>query len=152
MILKSLLSFSLILLSFSALFAQAPSNDLDLLRGKVSRETDFNAYARAGNDKKVMEVHQPSFVAKYNPLTLLLKGTMYTYQHVISPQLSRSCPYEITCSNFSKQSIKTYGIVKGVFLSADRILRCNRIGILDVHPLDFNETTGTISDSPSRYR
>jgi putative component of membrane protein insertase Oxa1/YidC/SpoIIIJ protein YidD len=152
MILKSLLSLSLILLSLGASLAQAPSDDLDLLRGKVSSVADNNGYVRAGNDKKVMEVHQPSFIAKYNPVTLLLKGTMYTYQHVISPQLSRSCPYEITCSNFSKQSIKTYGIVKGVFLSADRILRCNRIGILDVHPLDFNDLTGTISDSPSRYR
>ena len=152
MIYRSLMCFSLILLSVSSAFSQAPSDDLNLLRGKVSSISENNGYTRAGNDKKVLEVHQPSFIAKYNPVTLLLKGTMYTYQHVISPQLSRSCPYEITCSNFSKQSIRTFGIVKGVFLSADRILRCNRIGILDVHPLDFNEVTGTISDSPSRYR
>ena len=133
-------------------YAQTASSDLDLLRGQVANVSSNDGYRRAGNDKKVMEVQQQSFIAKYNPVALLLKGTMYTYQHVISPQLSRSCPYEITCSNFSKQSIKTYGIVKGVFLSADRILRCNRIGILDVHPLDFNDMTGTISDSPSRYR
>ena len=152
MMTRNLVCFCLILLFTARAFSQAPSDDLDLLRGKVSSVAQNNGYTRAGNDKKVMEVHQPSFLAKYNPVTLLLKGTMYTYQHVISPQLSRSCPYEVTCSNFSKQSIKTFGIVKGVFISADRILRCNRIGILDVHPLDFNEMTGTISDSPSRYR
>ena len=152
MIVKILVSLSFVLLFMTTSFGQAASDDLDLLRGKVTSVAGNNGYTRGGNDKNVMEVHQPSFLAKYNPVTLLLKGTMYTYQHVISPQLSRSCPYEITCSNFSKQSIKTYGIVKGVFLSADRILRCNRIGILDVHPLDFNDVTGTISDSPSRYR
>lgn len=152
MIRKSCICFLLLVSNIAGGFAQSASDDLELLRGRVTAVVQGDGYSRAGNDKEMMQVQQSSFFAKYNPVSLLLKGTMYTYQHVISPQLSRSCPYEITCSNFSKQSIKTFGIVKGVFISADRILRCNRIGILDVHPLDFNDTNGTISDSPSKYR
>jgi len=109
-------------------------------------------YQRPGNDQQVIKTHQHNAIAKYNPVTLMLKGSMYVYQNVLSPQLARSCPYEITCSNFSKQSIAEFGIVKGVFLSADRIMRCNRIGVLDVHPLDINEKNGTITDSPNKYQ
>lgn len=131
--------------------AQAPKNDLALIRDQHnSGETAY--YQRPGNNARVMETHHSSALVKYNPVTLVLKGAMFAYQHAISPQLSRHCPYEITCSNFSKQSIREFGIVKGVFLSADRILRCNRIGVLDTDPLDFNEQNGTIADAPDKYR
>lgn len=109
-------------------------------------------YSRAGNNTKILKGRQKSFIAQYNPLTAVLKGSMYVYQELLSPQLSRSCPYEITCSNFSKQSIQYFGVVKGVFLSADRILRCNRIGLLDVPPLSFSGEAGSISDSPDQYK
>lgn len=109
-------------------------------------------YQRPGNDRQDIKTHQQNPIAKYNPVTLILKGSMYVYQNVLSPQLARSCPYGITCSNFSKQAITEFGIVKGVFLSADRIMRCNRIGVLDVHPLDINEQNGTITDSPKKYQ
>ena len=140
------------LLTAHMLCAQSWKEDLALLRGGESTGPSPAYYQRPGNDVKVMHTKSGGVLATYNPLSLLLKGTMLTYQHVISPQLSRHCPYEITCSNFSKQSIQEYGIVKGVFLSADRILRCNRIGILDTDALDFNETSGTIKDAPNKYR
>lgn len=152
MITKTVISLSMLLMVFVTARSQEKVSDVDLLRSVGTTALSNTLYNRAGNDARVLEVQQSSFLAKYNPVSLLLKGTMYTYQHIISPQLSRSCPYEITCSNFSKQSIREFGILKGVFISADRILRCNRIGILDVHPLDFNDMTGTITDSPNKYK
>ena len=132
---------------------QAFADDIMLIsQHTLNGSSENKYYKRPGNDQEILNTHQQNVVARYNPVTLVLKGTMYVYQNVISPQLARNCPYEITCSNFSKHSIEEYGIVKGVFLSADRILRCNRIGILDVHPLDINEQDGTISDSPKKYK
>ncbi len=148
---KLLLVTALLLVS-SMLHAQNWNADLALLRGDASGGVPDAYYQRPGNNGNVIDTKGKDVVSKYNPLTLLLKGTMFTYQHVISPQLSRHCPYEITCSNFSKQSIQEFGIVKGVFLSADRILRCNRIGILDTDVLDFNDKDGTIKDAPNKYR
>ena len=130
--------------------AQGPIDDLTLIRNQP--RTGEAYYQRPGNNAMVMETHHTNALVKYNPVTLVLKGAMYAYQHAISPQLSRHCPYEITCSNFSKQAVQEFGIVKGVFLSADRILRCNRIGVLDTDPLDFNERNGTITDAPNKYR
>lgn len=149
---KHVLLAAVILLVKQLAFGQSWNDDLALIRGDQTGTSRQAYYQRPGNNANVMQTPHKNVIARYNPVTLLLKGTMFAYQHAISPQLSRHCPYEITCSNFSKQAIEQFGIVKGVFLSADRILRCNRIGVLDTDPLDFNEKTGTITDPPNKYK
>ncbi len=87
---------------------------------------------------------------RYNPVSLLFGGMLFVYQSVISSQISADCPYEISCSNFSKQSIQQFGLLKGVPISADRLTRCSKIAIKDLHPLRINEE-GMIVDSTSYY-
>lgn len=153
MMMYKMMIFSLILLiSAACTKGQHIKSDLTLIEEKDFGRPSSARYNREGNDDNVIQTRDKSFAAEYNPVSLTLKGTMLLYQRVISPQLSRQCPYEITCSNFSKHAIHEFGIVKGVFLSADRILRCNRIGLLDVHPLDFNDITGKIYDPPNKYQ
>lgn len=133
--------------------AQSPVLDRQLLADRdFQNDAAFAQYRRPGNSDRVIEYHKKSWLVQYNPLSLALKGALLGYQRLMSQQLARNCPYQITCSNFSKQAIEQFGIVKGVFLSADRIMRCNRIGLLDVPAIDINATDGTIIDSLSRYR
>lgn len=50
------------------------------------------------------------------------------YKKFISPILSFlgfHCKYYPTCSEYTKQAIEKYGILKGSFLGAKRILKCN---------------------------
>jgi putative membrane protein insertion efficiency factor len=47
------------------------------------------------------------------------------YQRFISPALPRRCKYHPTCSEYAVQSIRTYGVLKGLVLAAWRLLRCN---------------------------
>ncbi len=139
-------------LSVSAM-AQAPVSDKQLLSDRdFGQSASLSQYRRPGNSARPMQTQHTSWLARYNPVSLALTGVMLGYQRLMSQQLARSCPYEVTCSNFSKQAIEQFGTVKGVFLSADRIMRCNRIGLLDVSPVDINPTTGLITDSLSRYR
>ncbi|OIN56196.1 hypothetical protein BLX24_26150 [Arsenicibacter rosenii] len=127
--------------------------DLDLIAGRNFRTgQEFAQYRLPGNNTNAVQFRQRSWVAKYNPVSLALKGAMLGYQRLMSQQLARSCPYQLSCSNFSKQAIEQYGVLKGVFLSADRIMRCNRIGLLDIHAIDLDPDTGMIIDSLSRYR
>lgn len=134
-------------------WAQGPASDLRLLADRdFQNSAAFAQYRGAGNSSRVVQYRRQSWLAQYNPVSLALKGAMLGYQRLMSQQLARSCPYQITCSNFSKQAIERYGVVKGVFLSADRIMRCNRIGLLDVTALDINPADGTIIDSLGRYR
>ncbi|MCE2706649.1 MAG: membrane protein insertion efficiency factor YidD [Proteobacteria bacterium] len=47
------------------------------------------------------------------------------YQLVISPLLPKSCRYTPTCSEYSIVAISKYGIIRGLYLSIKRILRCH---------------------------
>lgn len=127
--------------------------DLQLIRSQhFSDPGEFAHYRGAGNTEHALENRRHSFIARYNPVSLVLKGSLFAYQKIVSRQLARQCPYEITCSNFSKLAIEEFGIFKGIFISADRIMRCNRIGLLDVPPLSVNPATGAIIDPPNLYR
>jgi putative membrane protein insertion efficiency factor len=55
-------------------------------------------------------------------------GMIKIYQLVISPWMGPSCRYTPTCSQYAIEAIKKYGILKGGWLAAKRILRCNPWG------------------------
>ncbi|MEZ4838504.1 membrane protein insertion efficiency factor YidD [Flavobacterium sp.] len=50
------------------------------------------------------------------------------YQVVISPLTPATCRFEPTCSHYSVEAIKKYGIVKGIWLSVKRISKCHPWG------------------------
>jgi putative membrane protein insertion efficiency factor len=49
------------------------------------------------------------------------------YQRIISKYIltGNNCRFYPTCSEYSLQAYKKYGFIKGSYLSAKRILRCN---------------------------
>ena len=47
------------------------------------------------------------------------------YQKHISPWLGNNCKYEPTCSEYTKQAIEKYGVIKGCFKGMKRIMKCN---------------------------
>ena len=47
------------------------------------------------------------------------------YQKNISPFLGKNCKYYPTCSEYAKQAIEKYGVIKGSFYGVKRIIKCN---------------------------
>lgn len=47
------------------------------------------------------------------------------YQKYISPGLGHHCKFYPTCSEYTKQAVDKYGIIKGNILGLFRIVRCN---------------------------
>ena len=47
------------------------------------------------------------------------------YFSTIFLNLGIHCKYYPTCSEYAKQAIIKYGVLKGIFLGGKRILRCN---------------------------
>ncbi|KAL5740586.1 hypothetical protein ACOSQ2_029766 [Xanthoceras sorbifolium] len=50
------------------------------------------------------------------------------YKREISPLLPKSCRYVPTCSEYSMEAYKKYGVVKGTILTTWRLCRCNPLG------------------------
>tara|TARA_Y100001935_G_scaffold56846_1_gene47452 strand:- start:77 stop:328 length:252 start_codon:yes stop_codon:yes gene_type:complete len=65
-----------------------------------------------------------------NILTLILIKFIKAYKFLVSPLLGNSCRYLPTCSDYSIEALKTYGLVKGIFISTKRILTCHPIKFL----------------------
>ncbi len=59
-------------------------------------------------------------------LIIIIRG----YRFFISPLLGNSCRYFPTCSEYSIESLKTFGFFKGSFMSLKRIISCHPIKFL----------------------
>lgn len=57
-------------------------------------------------------------------LILPIKG----YKKFISPALGNNCRFYPKCSEYAMQALQIHGPIKGLLLSAWRILRCNPFG------------------------
>ncbi|CAN5794535.1 membrane protein insertion efficiency factor YidD [soil metagenome] len=58
------------------------------------------------------------------PFILLIKF----YQYAISPILGPKCRFTPTCSQYSLEAFKKYGVFKGFWLTVKRIGRCHPWG------------------------
>jgi len=47
------------------------------------------------------------------------------YQRNLSPLKPPSCIYTPTCSEYTYQAIAKYGVVKGVAMGVERLMRCH---------------------------
>jgi len=47
------------------------------------------------------------------------------YKRLISPLLPSACRYVPTCSDYAAEAVAVHGVVRGVVLTAWRIMRCN---------------------------
>lgn len=47
------------------------------------------------------------------------------YQRVISPFLPNSCRFYPSCSNYSIEAFQEHGFFKALYLTVNRVLRCN---------------------------
>jgi len=47
------------------------------------------------------------------------------YQLALSPFLGRQCRFYPTCSDYTREAIDKYGLLKGISLGGRRLLRCH---------------------------
>jgi len=54
-------------------------------------------------------------------LVVLIRG----YQKFISPFLGNNCRFSPTCSEYFILAVEKYGVFKGIYLGAKRIVKCH---------------------------
>ena len=65
-----------------------------------------------------------------NIFTVILIKIIKGYKFFISPLFGHSCRYLPTCSEYSIEALKEFGLAKGTFMSLKRILSCHPIKFL----------------------
>ena len=63
-----------------------------------------------------------------NVLTHIIIKFIKVYKFLISPLLGHSCRYLPTCSEYSIEALKQFGLIKGAFMSIKRISSCHPWG------------------------
>jgi len=142
-------SFVLLLL-FSTLMGFSQKIDLTadlLLADSVSKQKVHHSGKRSYIFK-----NQPKTFKNSNPISLVYGGSLYVYQNFVSQHFSADCLYDPSCSDFSKQVVKEYGLFKGGLLSFDRLSRCNRIAATDLDPGMINKKSHRFNDAIKRYK
>lgn len=62
-------------------------------------------------------------------------GMIRFYQIAISPMFPSCCRYTPTCSEYGLQAVRRYGLLRGSWLAAKRILRCRPGGGVGYDPV-----------------
>ncbi len=99
----------------------------------------------------VQEEHND--IIHFNPmepseLRLFTLGLIRFYQKYISSQDGSVCGFSPSCSRFGMACIQEYGVLRGILLAADRLIRCNALKSRHYYR-DLN--TGKYSDPITDY-
>lgn len=83
---------------------------------------------------------QRSFVIKHLFIQMVLLP-LYIYRYTISPLLGQHCRFYPSCSVYSIAAIQKHGIIRGLFLTTKRLLKCHpwHPGGIDVIPAPKKE-------------
>ena len=73
------------------------------------------------------------------PITLALIGLAKLYQIVFSPILPITCRYSPTCSQYFIESLRSFGIFKGINLTIKRVVSCRPGGGSGYDPVPKKE-------------
>ena len=63
-----------------------------------------------------------------NELNILFHLLLKFYQIVLSSQDRPACMFTPSCSEYARLALQKYGLIPGMIMAADRLLRCNGTG------------------------
>ena len=55
-------------------------------------------------------------------------GGLRAYKIMFSPMFAGSCRFQPSCSDYAVEAVARFGVVRGSFLAARRLARCNPFG------------------------
>ncbi|WP_071629934.1 MULTISPECIES: membrane protein insertion efficiency factor YidD [Francisella] len=80
----------------------------------------------------------------FKRITLVAFVTLINlYRYCISPFIPARCRYYPTCSEYALEALKSHGILKGLYLTTCRLLRCHPLSKRDYYdPVPYKNKKG----------
>ena len=63
-------------------------------------------------------------MCKITPSGIAIK-CIHGYRYVLSPWVGNQCRFYPTCSHYAEEAITRFGLTKGTYLTAIRLLKCH---------------------------
>lgn len=94
-------------------------------------EMHFNQF-----DVKDQKTSYREYVTNTNEAKQVISAMFLFYKEFISSQDIDACVFTPSCSVYYMESIKTYGVIEGIFNGFDRMTRCHGLGkgYYPIHP------------------
>ncbi len=118
-------------------------NDIDIISKHIGE---------IQNSRELPGKKEIRFQRSSNPLKAISFAFLFTYQKLFSEQFFASCEFDKSCSAFGIDCFKEFGVFKALFLTADRLTRCNGVAQLETENYLFNHLNGKVIDEPKMYR
>lgn len=67
-----------------------------------------------------------------------IQALLLIYKRTLSPIVGNHCAYTPTCSMYSYDAFEKYGVIRGLILTAWRLLRCTPFGKGGFDPVPEN--------------
>ena len=61
-------------------------------------------------------------------MKFLFADILGVYKVIVSPFLPPACRFEPTCSEYAREAVEKYGVIRGSWLAARRLARCHPLG------------------------
>ncbi|MEQ9563346.1 MAG: membrane protein insertion efficiency factor YidD [Woeseiaceae bacterium] len=87
------------------------------------------------------------FEALGKVLSWPLLGLVWIYRKLVSPMLGANCRFEPSCSAYAEEALRTYGGIRGGWLSVRRICRCHPWGGSGYDPVPRDESRDPHSET-----
>lgn len=120
---KLILSFLLVTLPI-CLYSQDNKATNENVNSEILNELFVSYQVPVKKSRVFLSVNDTNKGTKLNPLTYMAGSLLFVYQNVVSEQISASCNYEISCSEYTKQCIGRYGLIKGTLFGLHQLNCC----------------------------
>lgn len=141
--------FVVSLLIINPILAQDFNHDVVLLKASLAGDRCHDQQCRYDHESN--HELKSEIKVRYNPIIILLSGSMWVYRSFASSQLASNCIYTPSCSGFGKLALGKFNTIKAVLLTADRLMRCHRGYFDETEPSLINTISNKIIDYPSVY-
>jgi uncharacterized protein len=78
-------------------------------------------------------------------------GLIKLYRVTLSPFLGRQCRYLPTCSEYTEEAVRRFGLWAGIWIGLARIQRCGPLGASGYDPVPEAPLRGAAWYAPWRY-